>query len=89
MALTAAEQLPTIGENSVAPQNNMRLVVVASTLGTLIEWYDLLLAVTLANTLSTQFFPAGENKFFGNPRHRGNHLSCKAVRFTSVRQHWR
>ena len=63
MALTAAEQLPTIGENSVAPQNNMRLVVVASTLGTLIEWYDLLLAVTLANTLSTQFFPAGENKF--------------------------
>jgi MFS family permease len=63
MALTAAEQLPASEENSVAPQNNMRLVVVASTLGTLIEWYDLLLAVTLANTLSTQFFPAGENKF--------------------------
>lgn len=41
----------------------MRLVIIASTLGTLIEWYDLLLAVTLANTLSTQFFPAGENKF--------------------------
>src|SRR5687767_5330362 len=63
MALTASGQLSTPDQNSVARKNNMRLVIVASTLGTLIEWYDLLLAVTLANTLSTQFFPPGENKF--------------------------
>ncbi len=63
MALTASEQLQPPGDNSAAGKNNMRLVIIASTLGTLIEWYDLLLAVTLASTLSIQFFPAGENKF--------------------------
>lgn len=63
MAITASEQILPPDKVSAAGNNSMRLVIIASTLGTLIEWYDLLLAVTLANTLSTQFFPAGENKF--------------------------
>lgn len=52
-------------EANLAPEkkNNLRLVIVASSVGTLIEWYDLLLAVILANVLSIQLFPAGENKF--------------------------
>ena len=44
-------------------KNNLKLVIIASSVGTLIEWYDLLLAVILANVLSTQLFPAGENNF--------------------------
>lgn len=52
-------------EAYLAPEkkNNLILVIVASSVGTLIEWYDLLLAVILANVLSIQLFPAGENKF--------------------------
>ncbi|WP_051360019.1 MFS transporter [Adhaeribacter aquaticus] len=46
-----------------APQNSLKLVILASAAGTLIEWYDLFLAVTLANTLSMQLFPAGDSKF--------------------------
>jgi len=30
-------------------KNNLKLVIVASSVGTLIEWYDLLLAVIMAN----------------------------------------
>lgn len=63
MPLTAADELSLPEENIAAEKKKMRLVLVASSLGTLIEWYDLLLAVTLANTLATQFFPKGENKF--------------------------
>ncbi len=44
-------------------KNNLKLVIIASSVGTLIEWYDLLLAVILASVLSNQLFPAGENKF--------------------------
>ena len=44
-------------------KNNLKLVIIASSVGTLIEWYDLFLAVILANILSMQLFPAGENKF--------------------------
>ncbi len=45
-------------------KNSLRLVTWASMVGTLIEWYDLLLAVTLANTLSNQLFPGGEGTKF-------------------------
>jgi MFS family permease len=50
---------------SLSPEkkNNLKLVIIASSVGTLIEWYDLFLAVILASILSTQLFPAGENKF--------------------------
>ena len=44
-------------------KNNLRLVIIASSVGTLIEWYDLLLAVIMANILSMQLFPAGGNNF--------------------------
>lgn len=44
-------------------RNNLKLVIVASSVGTLIEWYDLLLAVIMANILSMQLFPAGGNNF--------------------------
>lgn len=44
-------------------KNNMLLVIIASSVGTLIEWYDLLLAVILANILSIQLFPEGGNNF--------------------------
>lgn len=52
-------------EANVSPEkkNNLKLVIVASSVGTLIEWYDLLLAVIMANILSMQLFPAGGNNF--------------------------
>ncbi len=52
-------------EAVISPEkkNNLRLVIIASSVGTLIEWYDLLLAVIMANILSMQLFPAGGNNF--------------------------
>ncbi|HEX5170117.1 MAG TPA: MFS transporter [Cyclobacteriaceae bacterium] len=44
-------------------QKNLRLVILASAGGTLIEWYDLFMALILANTLSIQLFPPGDSKF--------------------------
>jgi MFS family permease len=44
-------------------KNSLRLVIAASSVGTIIEWYDLFLAVTLAGTLSNQLFPEGGSKF--------------------------
>lgn len=41
----------------------MSLVIIASSAGTLIEWYDLFLAIILANTLSQQLFPPSDIKF--------------------------
>jgi len=38
-------------------ENSLLLVIVASAAGTLIEWYDLFIAIILANTLSAQLFP--------------------------------
>ncbi len=57
---------PELANNTeIAPEkkNNLLLVIVASSVGTLIEWYDLLLAVIMANILSMQLFPAGGNNF--------------------------
>ncbi len=42
----------------------MRLAIVASAAGTLLEWYDLYLAIILAKVLSNQFFPGGESTYF-------------------------
>jgi MFS family permease len=55
----------TLEESNLTPEkkNNIKLVIIASCVGTLIEWYDLFLAVILAGILSTQLFPEGENKF--------------------------
>lgn len=51
-------------KNSPAGKNSLRLVILASSVGTLIEWYDLFLAVTLASVLSNQLFPGGEGTKF-------------------------
>lgn len=42
----------------------MRLAIIASATGTLLEWYDLFLAIILAKTLSNQLFPGGESTYF-------------------------
>ena len=56
----AVSEVPSLNPEK---KNNLKLVIIASSVGTLIEWYDLLLAVILASVLSNQLFPAGENKF--------------------------
>jgi MFS family permease len=38
-------------------KGRMRVVITASATGTLLEWYDLFLAIILAKALSTNFFP--------------------------------
>jgi MFS family permease len=47
-----------------ASDRHMRLAVVAAATGTLLEWYDLYLAVVLAKVLSQQLFPGGESTYF-------------------------
>ena len=47
-----AEALPAQHE----PTRNERLVIVASSLGTMFEWYDFYLYGLLATTISAQFF---------------------------------
>jgi MFS family permease len=48
----------------VENKNNMRLAIIASATGTLLEWYDLFLAIILAKVLSNQLFPGGESTYF-------------------------
>jgi MFS family permease len=48
---------------SITERKKLRLVILASAGGTLIEWYDLFMALILANTISTQLFPPGDSKF--------------------------
>lgn len=43
---------------------SLRLPILASAAGTLLEWYDLFVAVILARVLSNQLFPAGESARF-------------------------
>ncbi len=47
-----------------ASKNPMRLAIIASATGTLLEWYDLLLAIILAKVLSSQLFPADSSTAF-------------------------
>ena len=42
----------------------MRLAIIASATGTLLEWYDLYLAIILAKVLSNQLFPSGNDTYF-------------------------
>lgn len=42
----------------------MRLAITASAAGTLLEWYDLYLAIILAKVLSNQLFPGGDSVYF-------------------------
>jgi MFS family permease len=52
-----------VTQSIAGEQKKLRLVILASAGGTLIEWYDLFMALILANTISTQLFPPGESKF--------------------------
>lgn len=45
-------------------ENKMKTAIIASATGTLLEWYDLFLAVILAKLLSSQLFPANSNTAF-------------------------
>lgn len=45
------------------PKNNILTVIIASSAGTLIEWYDMFLAIILAGTLSVNLFPAEGSHF--------------------------
>lgn len=45
-------------------KKRMRVVITASAAGTLLEWYDLFLAVILARTLSKSFFPDNDTTAF-------------------------
>ncbi|MBS7334412.1 MAG: MFS transporter [Weeksellaceae bacterium] len=44
--------------------NNILQVIIASSVGTLIEWYDMFLAIILASVLSTQLFPNDGSSHF-------------------------
>jgi MFS family permease len=45
-------------------ENKMKTAIIATATGTLLEWYDLFLAVILAKLLSSQLFPANSNTAF-------------------------
>lgn len=45
-------------------KNNILQVIIASSVGTLIEWYDMFLAIILASVLSTQLFPNDGSSHF-------------------------
>src|SRR5882757_2716973 len=47
---------PSIADN---PAKRIRKVITASSLGTLIEWYDFYIFGSLASVIATQFFPKG------------------------------
>ena len=47
----------------MSQQQNLKTVITASATGSLIEWYDLLLAIILSPILSRHLFPDGDSKF--------------------------
>lgn len=48
----------------MSTEKQMKTAIVASATGTLLEWYDLFLAVILAKLLSSQLFPSNSNTAF-------------------------
>jgi MFS family permease len=48
----------------MSPDSKMKTAIIASATGTLLEWYDLFLAVILAKLLSSQLFPADSDTAF-------------------------
>ncbi|AXY77022.1 MFS transporter [Paraflavitalea soli] len=48
-----------MNQTTAAPASIIRQVIVASSVGTMIEWYDFYIFGMLAKTISTQFFPEG------------------------------
>src|SRR6476619_4666000 len=47
--------------NGTNETNTIRKVIAASSVGTMIEWYDFYIFGMLAKTISTQFFPEGNS----------------------------
>ncbi len=50
-------EAPSAGDHVIDPRRD-RLVIFASTLGTIFEWYDFFIYGTLASVISQQFFPS-------------------------------
>lgn len=48
-----------MNQTTAAPAKVIRQVIIASSVGTMIEWYDFYIFGMLAKTISTQFFPEG------------------------------
>lgn len=48
-----------MNQTTAAPTNVIRQVIIASSVGTMIEWYDFYIFGMLAKTISNQFFPEG------------------------------
>lgn len=48
-----------MAETSLHKQSSVRLVIIASTLGTVFEWYDFFVYGTLATIIGQHFFPSG------------------------------
>src|SRR2546421_190545 len=59
-----ARQADAIGAAAGNPQSSsLPLVLVASSLGTMIEWYDFYIFGSLATVLSVKFYPPGNDTF--------------------------
>lgn len=48
-----------MNQTTASPARIIRQVIIASSVGTMIEWYDFYIFGMLAKTISTQFFPEG------------------------------
>jgi MFS family permease len=57
------EQVKTAINDHPVPESKLLLVIAASAAGTLIEWYDLFLAIILAPVLAENLFPKSDTKF--------------------------
>src|SRR5437588_6963735 len=60
----AAQATPSIvisGEDSIFNPRRIWLVILASSVGTMIEWYDFYIFGSLATVLSAKFYPPGNN----------------------------
>jgi len=57
MAATVAESVEPVDEGYVVDGKRDRLVIVASSLGTVFEWYDFFIYGTLAPVIAVHFFP--------------------------------
>src|SRR5436305_11963219 len=61
-----AAQSPSIvitGANSIFSPGRIWMVILASSVGTMIEWYDFYIFGSLVTTLSVVFYPQGNSAF--------------------------
>lgn len=56
-------QKHTVTATEPEKQNSLKFVILSTSIGTLIEWYDLILAIMLAPVLSRNLFPEGDARF--------------------------